>query len=126
MNIPKDLQYTQDHEWVKFKEEGVALVGLTDFAQEQLGNIVFVNLPEVGDVVTVGQGFGDVESVKAVSDLLAPITGVVTAINEELLDAPEGINEAAYDAWLIEVSEITEKAELLNAAEYETHCNGEG
>ena len=126
MNIPKDLQYTQDHEWVKFKEEGVALVGLTDFAQEQLGNIVFVNLPEVGDVVTVGQGFGDVESVKAVSDLLAPITGVVTAINEELLDAPEGINEAAYDAWLIEVSEITEKVDLFTADEYETYCNGEG
>jgi glycine cleavage system H protein len=125
MNIPKDLVYTTDHEWVKFKEEGVALIGLTNFAQEQLGNIVFVNLPEVGDTVTIGQSFSDVESVKAVSDLISPVTGVITAINEDLLDAPEGINDAAYDAWFIEVSEISEKDDLMSADEYEAHCKGE-
>ena len=125
MNIPKDLKYTKDHEWVKFIGEGVAQIGLTDFAQEQLGNIVFMNLPEVGDTVIAGESFGDVESVKAVSDLNSLVTGEVSAINEELLDAPEGINEAPYKAWLIEVSDITETDDLLTAEEYEAHCKEE-
>ena len=125
MNIPAKLQYSKDHEWVNLIEEGVALIGLTDFAQDQLGNIVFVNLPEVGDTIAVGESFGDVESVKAVSDLYAPVTGRVSAINEELLDAPEGINEAPYDAWLIEVSDITALDGLLTAAEYDAHCQEE-
>ena len=87
--------------------------------QSELGDLVFVNLPEEGDEVTVGEAFGDVESVKAASDVYSPVTGTVSAINEELLDAPESINEAPYDAWFIKVTDISEEEELLSAEEYE-------
>ena len=120
-NTPAELKYTKSHEWVK--EEGdIVVVGLTDFAQEALGGLVFVNLPEVGDEVEVGESFADVESVKAVSDVFSPVTGVVTEINEELLDSPEFINDDPYGAWLIKVGEITEKEELLDAAAYDAVC----
>lgn len=92
---------------------------LTDYAQSELGDLVFVNLPEEGDEVTVGEAFGDVESVKAASDVYSPVTGTVSAVNEELLDAPESINEAPYDAWFIKVTDISEEEELLSAEEYE-------
>ncbi len=118
MNHPTDLRYSKSHEWVKFLDDTTALVGLTDYAQDALGDLVFVNLPEEGDEVTVGESFGDVESVKAVSDVYSPVTGVVGKINEELLDAPERMNEAPYDAWLIQVENITEKQELMTAEEY--------
>ena len=84
-----------------------------------MGDLVFVNLPEEGDEVTVGEAFGDVESVKAASDVYSPVTGTVSAVNEELLDAPESINEAPYDAWFIKVTDISEEEELLSAEEYE-------
>ena len=116
MNNPKELKYAKTHEWVK-KEEEVYTVGLTDFAQDALGDIVFVNLPEVGDAVTSGEAFCDVESVKAVSDVFSPVTGVVCAVNEELLDNPALINEDCYGAWLIKVNEVTEGEELLDAEE---------
>ena len=121
MNNPKELKYAKTHEWVK-KEEEVYTVGLTDFAQDALGDIVFVNLPEVGDAVTSGEAFCDVESVKAVSDVFSPVTGVVCAVNEELLDNPALINEDCYGAWLIKVNEVTEEEELLDAEEYEKVC----
>lgn len=124
MNCPENLSYSKSHEWVK-KEEGTALVGLTDFAQSELGDLVFVNLPEVGDTVTAGEPLGDVESVKAVSDIFSPVTGVVSEINEELLDHPEMINEAPYEAWLIKVTDITDEEELLDAEAYEAHCKEE-
>ncbi len=124
MNCPENLSYSKSHEWVK-KEEGTALVGLTDFAQSELGDLVFVNLPEVGDTVTAGEPLGDVESVKAVSDIFSPVTGVVSEINEELLDHPEMINEAPYEAWLIKVTDITGEEELLDAEAYEAHCKEE-
>ena len=102
------------------REDGdVATIGLTDYAQSELGDLVFVNLPEEGDEVTVGEAFGDVESVKAASDVYSPVTGTVSAVNEELLDAPESINEAPYDAWFIKVTDISEEEELLSAEEYE-------
>lgn len=120
-NTPAELKYTKSHEWVK--EDGdIVVVGLTDFAQEALGGLVFVNLPEVGDEVEVGESFADVESVKAVSDVFSPVTGVVAEINEELLDSPEFINDDPYGAWLIKVGEITEKEELLDAAAYDAVC----
>lgn len=122
MNIPKTLKYTKSHEWVEFIDETTAKVGLTDYAQHSLGDLVFVNLPEIGDEVATEESFGDVESVKAVSDIFSPFSGEVTAINEELLDAPEAINSHPYEAWLIEVSNITDQETLLNAAEYEKHC----
>ena len=124
MNCPENLSYSKSHEWVK-KEEGTALVGLTDFAQSELGDLVFVNLPEVGDTVTAGEPLGDVESVKAVSDIFSPVTGVVSEINEEMLDHPEMINEAPYEAWMIKVTDITGEEELLDAEAYEAHCKEE-
>lgn len=120
MEIRNDLMYTKSHEWIK--EEGdVIVVGLTDYAQHELGDLVFVNLPEVGDEVAVEETFADVESVKAVSDVYSPVSGTVAEINEELLDAPQLINESAYDAWFVKVENVTDKAELLNADEYSAY-----
>lgn len=125
MNYPNELKYSKSHEWVKFEDDTTAVIGLTDYAQSELGDLVFVNLPEEGDEVTSGEVFGDVESVKAVSDVYCPVTGTVSAINEELLDAPESINEAPYEAWFIKVEEISETEELLSAEEYEAFVKSE-
>ena len=102
MAVQKGLLYSKDHEWVK-EEGGEFVVGITDYAQSELGDLVFVNLPEEGDSVTKGEAFSDVESVKAVSDVLSPLTGVVSAINEAVLDAPESINSSPYEAWFVKV-----------------------
>ena len=110
MNIPTELRYAKSHEWLK-EEDGVCTVGLTDFAQDSLGDIVFVNLPQAGDAVTAGEAFGDVESVKAVSDVISPVTGVV---------------KAAYGAWFIQVESVTDTEALLDAGAYEAHCAEEG
>ncbi len=118
MNHPAELKYTKSHEWVKFLEDGTALIGLTDYAQDALGDLVFVNLPEAGDEVTAGEAFADVESVKAVSDVFSPVSGTVAEVNEELLDAPERMNEDPYGAWLIKVEGITGQEELLDADAY--------
>lgn len=122
MNIPETLQYSKSHEWVKFTSEETAQVGLTDYAQDQLGSLVFVNLPEVGDDIEVGESLGDVESVKAVSDVYAPVAGTISAVNEELLDTPEAINQDPYGTWLIEISQIRDRDDLLSAWEYEAYC----
>ena len=118
MAVQKGLLYTKDHEWVK-EEGGEYVVGISDYAQNELGDLVFVNLPEEGDSVTKGESFSDVESVKAVSDVISPLTGVVSAINEAVLDAPESINSSPYEAWFVKVKDVTEKEELLSAEEYE-------
>ena len=124
MEVREGLLYSKSHEWVK--EEGdVAVIGLTDFAQSELGDLVFVNLPEEEDEVTVGEAFSDVESVKAVSDVYSPVSGVVCEVNEELLDAPERINEAPYEAWFVKVKDITDKEELLTAEEYKAFVESE-
>ena len=125
MNIPKELQYTKSHEWLLVEDE-VATVGLTDFAQDALGDIVFDNLPQPGDQVSAGEALGDVESVKAVSDVLSPVSGVVAEVNEELLDNPALVNEDPYGAWLIKAEQLTGEEELLDAAAYEAHCAEEG
>lgn len=125
MEFPKELTYAKTHEWVK-KDGDLVEIGLTDYAQDQLGDIVFVNLPEVGDAVTMGESFADVESVKAVSDIYSPVTGVVAEVNEALLDAPETVNGAPYDAWFIKVKDATEEEELLDAAAYEALCEEGG
>ena len=125
MNFPKELKYSKSHEWVKELEDNVIEIGLTDHAQDALGDLVFVNLPEEGDEVTIGDAFGDVESVKAVSDVYSPATGKIVAVNEELLDAPEKINEAPYEAWLVRI-EVEEVEELLDAAAYEQLAAEEG
>lgn len=123
-NTPAKLKYTKSHEWVK-EEDGVTIIGLTDFAQDALGDIVFVNLPEEGDTVTAGESFADVESVKAVSDVFSPVTGTVAEINEELLDNPALVNEDPYGAWFIKVSEVSGTVELLDASAYEEVCAAE-
>jgi glycine cleavage system H protein len=125
MNYPAELLYSKTHEWVK-EEDGVVVIGISDFAQDALGDLVFINLPEVGDEVVAGEAFGDVESVKAVSDLVCPVSGTVCAINEELLDSPEMLNEAPYDAWIIKVDNETDREDLLSAADYEAFCAEEG
>ena len=125
MNYPTDLKYSKTHEWVK-EEDGLTVIGISDFAQDALGDVVFVNLPGEGDEVTAGEAFGDVESVKAVSDLVSPVTGTVCAVNEDLLDEPEQLNKAPYDAWLIKVENVTGTEELLDAAAYEAFCAQEG
>lgn len=122
--IPDELSYTKTHEWIAV-EDGVYTIGLTDFAQDALGDLVFVNLPQVGDEVEAGEAFADVESVKAVSDVFSPVTGKVIEVNEELLDAPESINEDPYDAWFVRVGEVSEVAELLDADAYAAHCEQE-
>ena len=125
MNYPVELLFSKTHEWVK-EEDGVVVIGISDFAQDALGDLVFINLPEVGDEVVAGEAFGDVESVKAVSDLVCPVSGTVCAINEELLDSPEMLNEAPYDAWIIKVENETDREDLLSAADYEAFCAEEG
>ena len=122
MNTPDHLRYTKSHEWILFAGDGTAKVGLTDHAQDALGDLVFVNLPEVGDALTCGEALGDVEPVKAVSDVYSPVTGTVKAVNEDLLDAPESINADPYGAWLVEVEGITDQEELLDAAAYQALC----
>ena len=124
MNFPKELKYSKDHEWVK-EEDGLTVVGISDFAQDELGGLVFVNLPEVGDEVTVGEAFCDVESVKAVSDVFSPVTGVIAEINEDLMDAPEMINDTPYEAWFIKVENVTQTDELLSAEDYEAFTKEE-
>lgn len=125
MNFPKELKYSKSHEWVKYEDDNTVLIGLTDYAQNELGDLVFVNLPEEGDEVTAGESFGDVESVKAVSDVYAPVSGTVTAINEELLDAPESINEDPYGAWFIRVGNVNDTEELMDAGAYEAFTKEE-
>ena len=118
MTHPAELKYSKSHEWVKFLDDATALIGLTDYAQDALGDLVFVNLPEEGDEVTAGEAFADVESVKAVSDVFSPVSGTVAEVNEELLDAPEMLNNAPYDAWMIKVENITDQDELMDADAY--------
>lgn len=119
MNFPKELKYAKSHEWVKDEGDGTVTIGITDYAQDALGDLVFVNLPEVGDEVTAGDSFADVESVKAVSDVFSPVTGIVKEINEELLDSPELINSDPYGAWFIRVGEITDQEDYMDADSYE-------
>ena len=122
MNFPAELKYSKSHEWVSMDGD-VAVVGISDFAQDALGDVVFINLPEVGDDVTAGDPFGDIESVKAVSDLISPVSGTVCAVNEELLDAPELVNQDPYDAWIIKVDNISkEEDDMLDAEAYEAFC----
>ncbi len=123
MEFPEELKYTEEHEWVMV-EGDLVVVGITDFAQDALGDVVFVELPEVGTEVITGKAFGVVESVKAVSDVYAPVSGTVEEINEELPDAPEIINTSPYvDGWMIKirVSDPSELDGLMDAAAYQAH-----
>ena len=120
MNYPTNLKYTKDDEWV-LNDGDVVVVGISDYAQHELGDLVFVNLPEVGDEVVAGEAFADVESVKAVADVISPVSGEVLEINEDLLDDAALINEDAYEAWFVKVGNVSDKEELLSADEYEAY-----
>jgi glycine cleavage system H protein len=126
MAYPANYRYTREHEWIE-ASGNAGTVGITDHAQDSLGDIVFVELPKVGAKVEKGKVFGSVESVKAVSDLYSPASGTVTAVNEELTTAPEKINTDAHAAWImkIELSDPAEVAGLLSAADYETYVKEE-
>ena len=120
MKTPKELYYTESHEWVKI-ENGQAIFGITDFAQSELGEVVFVELPEESDEVTKGEEYATIESVKAASDINAPISGVIVEVNQELEDSPELINDDPYENWIvkIEIEDKSELDELLSAEDYE-------
>src|SRR6201990_3518117 len=122
MAYPADYKYTQEHEWLEI-DGGTGVIGITDYAQNSLGDIVFVELPKVGTDVSAGKTFGSVESVKAVSDLFAPASGKVTAINEELTSASEKINSDAHGSWMIEITlaNLGELNNLMSAADYDKY-----
>ena len=119
MSIPANLSYTETHEWVCFFENGRARVGLTDYAQKSLGDVVFVSLCEEGESLTAGASIGDVESIKAVSGIYCPLDGTVEKVNAEVVDSPELINQAPYEAWLVEMSGDFDRSALLTADNYE-------
>ena len=120
MAYPADLKYTKEHEWIRVDGDTGA-IGITDFAQQQLGDVVYVELPEVGTTMTAGQVFGTIESVKAVSELFAPVTGEVVATNGELKDRPDQVNSKPHEAWMVKVklADAAEAAGLLDTAAYE-------
>ncbi|MDD5035996.1 MAG: glycine cleavage system protein GcvH [Methylococcaceae bacterium] len=119
-NIPGDLNYSQTHEWAKLEADNVVRVGITDFAQEQLGDVVYIELPEIGRAVHAGKPCSVIESVKAASDIHSPVSGEIVAINEPLKDAPETVNQDSYANWLfcVKASDLAELDGLLNATDY--------
>jgi glycine cleavage system H protein len=128
MNLD-ELRFSKEHEWLRLSGDGMAVVGITDFAQDSLGDVVFVELPEVGSAVTQFAKMGEIESVKAVSDLYSPVSGSVTGRNEKLIDQPELVNESPYQhGWMlrIELTDSTEVDSLLTAAEYQALVEAEG
>jgi glycine cleavage system H protein len=127
MHVPDDLLYTEEHEWIQIEEDS-ATIGITDYAQQELGDVVYVELPEQGLSMESGQTFGSVESVKAVSEIYAPLTGTVSEINQKLEDAPETVNEDPYgEGWMIrlEVEDSAEVGELMSAADYRSYLDEE-
>ena len=117
MIFPANLRYAKSHEWVRDMGNGLFEIGLSDYAQKELGDIVYVNLPEAGDELKAGESFGDVESVKAVSDIISPVNGTVKEVNKDILSSPETINKAPYETWLIRAEASVCEA-LLSAEEY--------
>ena len=119
MNVPESLYYTRSHEWIRFGDDDTATIGITDHAQDELGDIVFVERPEPGDTLQAGDSFGTVESVKAVSDLYTPVGGEVVEVNDALEDSPEKINEDPYgEGWILRLRTAGEASDLLSSAEY--------
>ena len=127
-NVPSELKYVSSHEWIRDEGDGIVTIGITDYAQESLGDVVFVETPEVGAEVSAGDDAGVVESVKAASDIYAPLSGTVVEVNEELEDAPENVNNDPYgDGWFfkLKLSDTAEMDDLLSADEYQEQCEEE-
>ena len=128
MEYPKGLRYSQEHEWVMVEGDDTGVIGISDFAQSELGDVVYVEAPELGEKISKDDPFGAVESVKAVSDLYAPVSGTVVEVNDALPETPELINEDPYgEGWIIKVSlsDVDELDDLMNAEEYEEYCEGQ-
>jgi glycine cleavage system H protein len=127
MSFPADRKYTESHEWVRSEADGTVTIGITEFAQDALGDLVFVELPEVGRTLKAGEACAVVESVKAASDVYAPVAGTVTAVNEELKDKPEAINAAAFDAWMFKLKPVNgaDVNGLLDAAKYQANVDAQ-
>ncbi len=119
MKVPEDLFFSKTHEWVRFAQEGTAFIGLTDHAQEALGDVAFINLCDEGESFNAGDVIGDIESIKAVTDVYTPVSGTVVSVNDALLDAPEKINTDPYASWLIELDGVVSNDALLDAESYE-------
>ncbi|MGV9640781.1 glycine cleavage system protein GcvH [Streptomyces sp. NPDC004822] len=125
MSNPQQLRYSKEHEWLQTAEDGVATVGITEFAANALGDVVYAQLPEVGSTVTAGDTCGELESTKSVSDLYSPVTGEVTEINEDVVNDPALVNSAPFEGgWLFKVRVTEEPADLLSADEYDAHTAG--
>ena len=122
MTYPADRKYTKDHEWIRISGD-TGDVGITDYAQQQLGDVVYVELPDIGRTVTAGESFGSIESVKAVSELFAPMTGEVVAVNDQLKNHPEVVNSDPHGTWLIKVklSQPSDSGALLDSSQYQSH-----
>ncbi len=119
MSVQKDLFYAETHEWVKYLGGGRALVGVSDHAQEEMGDVAYINLCEAGEILTAGDSLGDIESIKAVSDIYCPVDGTVSKVNNELLDDPSLLNSDPYGSWLVELENVTENSELMDSGVYE-------
>jgi len=124
MNVPENLLYTKTHEWVSF-DNGAARVGLTEYAAESMGDIVYFNLPAVGGAITAGSALCEVESVKAVSEIISPVSGEISAVNSELETAPGSVNASPYETWVVEIKNIAAKADMLTPAQYAAFCEAE-
>ncbi|MFD8523361.1 glycine cleavage system protein GcvH [Streptomyces capillispiralis] len=125
MSNPQQLRYSKEHEWLSAAEDGVSTVGITEHAANALGDVVFVQLPEVGDGVTAGETCGELESTKSVSDLYSPVSGEITEVNEDVVNDPSLVNSAPFEGgWLFKVRVTDEPADLLTAAEYDAHITG--
>ncbi len=119
MSVQNDLFYAETHEWVKYLDGGKALIGISDHAQEEMGDVAFINLCDEGDVLCAGDSLGDIESIKAVSDIYCPVDGTVAKVNDELLDDPAKLNSNPYGSWLVELENVSVNNELMDAAAYE-------
>ncbi|MFX0123191.1 MAG: glycine cleavage system protein GcvH [Candidatus Hodarchaeota archaeon] len=127
--LDSSAKYFKEHDWIRVEEDGTCLIGITDYAQKALKDIVFVELPEVGDTVTFGEVYGSVESVKAVSDIYSPISGEIIEVNEDVEDSPEMLNEDPYGTWLLRINPSNldeELAKLMTPEEYDDMCAQEG
>ncbi|MCR5484771.1 MAG: glycine cleavage system protein GcvH [Clostridiales bacterium] len=119
MSVERDLFYAETHEWVKYLDGGRALIGISDHAQEQMGDVAFINLCDEGEIISAGDEVGDIESIKAVSEIYSPVSGTVSKVNDELLEDPAALNSDPYGAWLLELEGVTENNSLMDADEYE-------
>ncbi len=121
MAYPEELKYSKSHEWVKENEDGSVLVGITTYAAEELGDVVYVDLPEEEDTYDVGEEFGEAESVKAVAEIISPVSGVIAEVNEALEDEPELLNESPHETWIVRIEDVSETEDLMSASEYEAY-----